>query len=413
MNICYLCSEYPLADVPYHGGIGSFIQTLGRALVNHRYKVFVLGFYPSEGISADQGVQIVKLRATRWPALNLLPLRRALSRSVNALNQEHGLDLIEASEGSSALLPWSADLATVVRLHGGHHFLCHFAGVKTRFHRAIIERYCLRRADFLVAVSEFVGTQTVALVGLNRPAARVLPSPINIELFKPETVEPRGKEEAPVVVFAGTLYCTKGIIELIEAMSVLLKDCPSAKLLVAGRDGRIRRTPISTRSYLEGRMDERTKKAVNFLGHVPHSQMPELYNRASVCVFPSHMESQGLVAVEAMACGRPVVYTRTGPGPEIIEDGVRKILGVGRLIADPDHESVEYAVLITDAWQKRELGSILTDFCMEIAKKWKLKRIVAQTTTDNRPMISVFRKRGFAITVNGSDSTVEVVKEIE
>ena len=48
---------------------------------------------------------------------------------------------------------------------------------------------------------------------------------------------------------------------------------------------------------------------------------------------------------------------------------------------------------------------------MEIAKKWNLKRIVAQTTTDNRPMISVFEKRGFKIDY-GPDSIVEVYKEI-
>jgi acetyltransferase len=96
---------------------------------------------------------------------------------------------------------------------------------------------------------------------------------------------------------------------------------------------------------------------------------------------------------------------------EIIADGVRRLLGVGRLIADPDHEEVEYAVLITDAWQKKELGSILTDYCLEIAKTWHLKRIVAQTTTDNAPMISVFKKRGFHITI-GNDSTVDVVKEL-
>jgi len=98
---------------------------------------------------------------------------------------------------------------------------------------------------------------------------------------------------------------------------------------------------------------------------------------------------------------------------EITEQGRRRLLGVGRLIADPDHEAVEYAVLITDAWQQKELGSILTDYCMEIAKKWNLKRIVAQTTTDNRPIISIFQKRGFTITYNDTDSTVEVVKEIE
>ncbi len=96
---------------------------------------------------------------------------------------------------------------------------------------------------------------------------------------------------------------------------------------------------------------------------------------------------------------------------EIVRDGKRQLIGVGRLIADPDHESVEYAVLITDAWQKQELGSMLTDYCMEIARHWNLKRIVAQTTTDNRPMVSVFQKRGFEIKME-ADSTVLVSKEL-
>jgi acetyltransferase len=97
---------------------------------------------------------------------------------------------------------------------------------------------------------------------------------------------------------------------------------------------------------------------------------------------------------------------------EVNEGGQKKLIGVGRLIADPDHENVEYAVLISDAWQKKDLGNILTDFCMEVAHKWKLKRIVAQTTTDNKRMISVFRKRKFEVTINTKDSSVEVVKEL-
>jgi acetyltransferase len=97
---------------------------------------------------------------------------------------------------------------------------------------------------------------------------------------------------------------------------------------------------------------------------------------------------------------------------ETEEKGERKLLGVGRLIADPEHETVEYAVLIADAWQKKELGSMLTDYCMDVARKWKLKKIVAQTTADNRPMISVFEKRGFKIAIDPTDSTVEVEKEI-
>ena len=90
----------------------------------------------------------------------------------------------------------------------------------------------------------------------------------------------------------------------------------------------------------------------------------------------------------------------------------RELLGVGRLIADPDHETVEYAILIADDWQHKDLGNILTDLCMDIAKSWKLKKFVAQTTTDNKRMISVFKKRGFEVSINTTDSTVDVVKDL-
>ncbi len=96
---------------------------------------------------------------------------------------------------------------------------------------------------------------------------------------------------------------------------------------------------------------------------------------------------------------------------ELGEGDGRALIGVGRLIADPGHEEGEYAVLVVDAWQGKQLGGLLTDYCLEIAKSWSLKRVVAQTTTDNRPMIAVFERRGFRVTT-GEDSAVEVVKEL-
>ncbi len=98
---------------------------------------------------------------------------------------------------------------------------------------------------------------------------------------------------------------------------------------------------------------------------------------------------------------------------ELGEGDSKKLIGVGRLIADPDHETVEYAILITDAWQNKDLGGMLTDYCFEIAKKWGLKKIVAQTTSDNKRMISVFEKRGFSVEIDPRSSLVEVVKSLE
>ncbi len=97
---------------------------------------------------------------------------------------------------------------------------------------------------------------------------------------------------------------------------------------------------------------------------------------------------------------------------EIDEDGKRKLLGVGRLAADPDHDSVEYAVLVADKWQNRKLGSLLTDYCIEVAKRWGLKKIVAQTTSDNPRMIAVFERRGFEIEFHGNSDIVDVEKDL-
>lgn len=91
---------------------------------------------------------------------------------------------------------------------------------------------------------------------------------------------------------------------------------------------------------------------------------------------------------------------------ETVEDGQKKLIGVGRLISDPEHETVEYAVLVTDKWQNREVGSRLTDFCLDISRRWGRKQLLAQTTSDNSRIISLFRKRGFEIEHDHESGTV-------
>jgi acetyltransferase len=96
---------------------------------------------------------------------------------------------------------------------------------------------------------------------------------------------------------------------------------------------------------------------------------------------------------------------------EIEQEGHRKLIGVGRLIGDPDMETVEYAILVTDSWQGKDLGKILTEYCTEIARASNFKRIFAETTKDNKAMISVFKKLGFHVEYH-SDTNVSVNKEL-
>lgn len=90
----------------------------------------------------------------------------------------------------------------------------------------------------------------------------------------------------------------------------------------------------------------------------------------------------------------------------------KRLLGVGRLVADPGLETAEYAVLVGDPWQNRGLGGILTDFCERIATRWGVRRIEAQTTSSNSRMVKLFVNRRWSREA-GEEGVVEVWKDME
>ena len=79
----------------------------------------------------------------------------------------------------------------------------------------------------------------------------------------------------------------------------------------------------------------------------------------------------------------------------INEGGKKRIIGVGRLVADPDHIDAEYAILLADEWQGVRLGTMLTSYCLKIAKRWGIRRVYGGTMIENRRMVATFREQGF------------------
>jgi acetyltransferase len=97
---------------------------------------------------------------------------------------------------------------------------------------------------------------------------------------------------------------------------------------------------------------------------------------------------------------------------EIEEQDRRRLIGVGRLVADADHRNAEYAILIGDAWQGIGLGSTLTDYCLDVCSRWGIARVVAETAPDNHRMIELFDRRHFEIDRTSNADTVLVSKDI-
>ena len=93
--------------------------------------------------------------------------------------------------------------------------------------------------------------------------------------------------------------------------------------------------------------------------------------------------------------------------------GIRELAGVAQLIADPNHETAEFAVLVPDPWQGRKIGGTLLDYCLELAAGWGINRVVAETDPENTRMLDAFSKRGFSAEIHVQDRVVILERPIE
>ena len=91
----------------------------------------------------------------------------------------------------------------------------------------------------------------------------------------------------------------------------------------------------------------------------------------------------------------------------------RSIHAIGRLIADPDLKTVEYAILVDDQWQNRGLGKMVTEYCERIAVAWGIGSIVAHTNVSNRRMVHLFESLGYSISHDKAGGEVFVQKKLK
>jgi D-inositol-3-phosphate glycosyltransferase len=148
----------------------------------------------------------------------------------------------------------------------------------------------------------------------------VIPCGVNLELFQPhDRSEARAKlgwGDDKIMLFVGRIERLKGIDLIIRAMAYLRHINP--RLIIAGEDGN-RPGEIEKLKTLAESLGLSSR--ISFTGLVDYSRIPDYYNAADVCVFPSYYESFGLVPLESLACGTPVVATDVGDLGHIIQQG--------------------------------------------------------------------------------------------
>ena len=219
--------------------------------------------------------------------------------------------------------------------------------------RASGERRVIASADRVVVFSEHEREAITRLYDADRDHIEIIPCGVDVDRFRPmdseEAKSGLGLQGSRVVLFVGRIEPLKGIDILLKAVAQL-EQPEAVKALIVGGES-------------EGDMEVERLKAlaaelglssqVSFPGRVEQQELPAYYSAADVCVVPSWYESFGLVALESMACGTPVVASRVGGLPTIVKDGVTGYLVPWRC---PEPFADRLDILLNNATINRTMG---------------------------------------------------------
>ena len=187
--------------------------------------------------------------------------------------------------------------------------------------RPVVEAEVMATADRIIAFSPHGRDAMARLYGADAGKVSLVPCGVDLSLFRPldqNSVRARlGLNGEKILLYVGRIEPLKGLELLVETAAQMDSD-ESVRVVVVGADANGDREMDRVKRLAKERDLE---DQIDFVGQVDHNELPLYYNAADVCVVPSYYESFGLVALESMACGTPVVAARVGGLSTIIHHG--------------------------------------------------------------------------------------------
>lgn len=201
--------------------------------------------------------------------------------------------------------------------------------------RLNIENNVIKNADLIISLADNEKNQLVRLYGC--PAEKCLVVPGGVDLQKWQKI-PKEKAREGIkieqkyfyILFVGRLEWRKGVGTLIEAVNLLREEIPNIRALIIG--GKIfgrEKNADDLKEYnrlCKKARQTKTEDIVYFLGRVANSRLPVFYSACDCLVMPSYYEPFGLVALEGMASGLPVIASRVGGLTSIIDENKNGLL---------------------------------------------------------------------------------------
>ncbi len=307
---------------PTYGGSGAVATELGIELGRRGHDVHLISYaspFRLRGFTEHVYFHEVDLSGT-YPLLEYFPYSLALSVKQHEIALREDLEILHvhyaiphapaAFLAKQMLLESNRDIKVVTTLHGTDITL---VGQESSFFT--ITKFAIERSDAVTAVSEFLKDETYRAFGCQRCDIEVIPNFVNLSEYYPSNdVKCRSAlapEGTKVLMHISNFRPVKRVPDIVRAFARVHQKIPSVLVLVG--DGPQRPEVEAEVARLD------LASSVRFLGKV--NVVSDLLRAADLFLLPSASESFGVSALEAMACGVPVVATNVGGLPEVMRDG--------------------------------------------------------------------------------------------
>ena len=349
------------------GGLNVYVLELARQLAAQgcAVDIFTRATTPDAGLIVEEapGLRVINLSAGPAAPLGPEQLYEHLDAFYEALlafcaDDGAAYDLVHSHYWLSGLVGgrlkahWGVPHVVMFHTLGEIKNRASYGEHESQF-RIDAEAEVLRSADRVICATEQERVSLRQLYGALDDQVAVIPLGVDLDRFRPAEKQAAraslGLRDERIILFVGRIEPLKGLDILINAAALLESDVECSVLVVGGDEAS------------QPQVDELTELAryrgiehrVAFVGAVDHEKLPLYYNAADVCVVPSHYESFGLVAVEAMASGVPVVASRVGGLAGTVKDGETGYL-IPWLCPEPFAERIE--LLLENEPLRQNLG---------------------------------------------------------
>ncbi|GGF93061.1 1,4-alpha-glucan branching protein domain-containing protein [Paenibacillus abyssi] len=327
LKVLMLSWEFPPMVV---GGLSRHVYDLSQKLVLLGVEVHVItshvNGYPSYEI--NQGVHVHRVRTYQAKDLSFMDwifqLNLAMTDYCNHLITRYGpFDLIHAHDWlvcqAAKTLKHKFQLPLIATIHATEHG--RNQGLYTEQQHTIhhLEWQLAYEAKRVIVCSSYMEHEVVKLFSLPQGKLDVIPNGVDPRMFQAEKSDADIREhfampQEKIVLFVGRLVREKGVHTLLESIPAVLESCPEAKFIIGGKGPMLEELQLTAKGL-------GIESKVFFAGFITDELRNQLLQMASAAVFPSHYEPFGIVALEAMAAGAPVIVSGVGGLHEIINHG--------------------------------------------------------------------------------------------